>query len=484
MALKDVGVRMVVDDAGKFQREIDKSDKAMSGFFNTVKRNHAAISAAFLGIGTAIVGSMALSIKSFADAGDEVQKMALRTGFSTEALSELRHAASITGTDITGFEQGTRRMSRAILDATRGLETYTRAFTQLGLDANELINLKPEEAFFRIAMAIGNLDNELVQSATAMEIFGRTGTNLLPLIAEGADGIARLREEAHTLGVVFDQEAANQAAKFKDEMTRLQTSINGVKYAAAESLLPVITDMTTELGQLFSSIDKGTVQTLTPMVTSFGLLAGAIGTVSIAMRALIPIAAALGVAMGPLALLFAGLGLIGGGVMLLRRNQRISSEADKAKQEEAEQTRDVTGALNQLNLAGLKLAESTDKLIENVSILGKAMQAEADRIFQRQLFEAGAFGGGGFGNQFDKIWGQTEEENPRRTEDLIEALISGGRTQEALSLERAAGLLNDTTTNLQNIEPGKGDVYLDGRKVGTVINDRLGRDLTQRRQIK
>ena len=59
----------------------------------------------------ALVGGLAASIKSFVSTGDEIQKMATRTGFSTEALSEMRHALQISGSDIKGFENGIRRMS-------------------------------------------------------------------------------------------------------------------------------------------------------------------------------------------------------------------------------------------------------------------------------------------------------------------------------------------------------------------------------------
>ena len=44
------------------------------------------------------------SITTFAKMGDEVQKMALRTGFSTEALSELSVAAELSGSSLKGME--------------------------------------------------------------------------------------------------------------------------------------------------------------------------------------------------------------------------------------------------------------------------------------------------------------------------------------------------------------------------------------------
>ena len=68
------------------------------------------------GAATAAIGALSGvligSIKSFVSTGDEIQKMALRTGFSTEALSEMRHALKISGSDIKSFEKGIKRMSK------------------------------------------------------------------------------------------------------------------------------------------------------------------------------------------------------------------------------------------------------------------------------------------------------------------------------------------------------------------------------------
>ena len=41
---------------------------------------------------------------------------------------------------------------------------------------------------------------------------------------EGADGIEKLRQEAHDLGIVFDQEGADSAAAMSDSMTRLKAT--------------------------------------------------------------------------------------------------------------------------------------------------------------------------------------------------------------------------------------------------------------------
>jgi len=229
-------------------------DKGMQSLGSRIKQHHKAIGLAFTAAGSAILAAGALSIKTFAQMGDEVQKMALRTGFSTEALSELRHAAEISGASLSTLEKGVKRMSGTILDAQDGLETYIRAFQHIGIQIKELDGLNPEEQFLRIAEAIAEVEDPTKRAAIAQDIFGRAGTELLPLFAAGKEGLADLRKEAHELGIVFDQEAANKAAEFNDAMTRMNESVSGVKMAIAEQLIPILLPLIDKIKETVSGI--------------------------------------------------------------------------------------------------------------------------------------------------------------------------------------------------------------------------------------
>ena len=231
-------------------------DKGMQGLKGQIQKHSRAIGMAMTAAGGAILAAGALSVKTYAQMGDEVQKMALRTGFSTEALSELRHAAEISGASLSTLEKGVKRMSGTILDAQDGLETYIRAFRHIGIEMKELDGLDPEEQFFRIAEGISQLEDPTTRAAIAQDMFGRAGTELLPLFAQGTEGIAALREEAHELGIVFDQEAADKAANFTDAMHRLSEATSGVKMAIAENLIPILMPLIDKIKEAISGMTE------------------------------------------------------------------------------------------------------------------------------------------------------------------------------------------------------------------------------------
>jgi len=248
MADADLNIKVgVQDNASAKLKGIGANMQRMGATFRKV-------GIGMIAVGAAIGAGIFAMAKKFANAGDEVAKMAKRTGFAVETLSELRHVASITGTDLSSIEKATKRMSKSIIDADRGLETYARSFRELGLNIAELRTMSPEEQFWAISMAMAELEDVTMKAALAQEIFGKAGTDLLPMLAEGQAGIQALRDEAHELGVVFDEESAKAAEDFNDALQRLQTSVQGAGAAFIEDMMPTLTDFANKAVEIIGNV--------------------------------------------------------------------------------------------------------------------------------------------------------------------------------------------------------------------------------------
>jgi len=285
-------------------------------FRSTMAGASKAIGAAMTAAGAAITGFAAVSIRDFAQAGDEVQKMAERTGFSTERLSELRHAAELSGTGLDSIEKASKKLSTTITEAGNGTQTYVDALGAVGLNYEQLQGLSPEQQFNMVALALADVGDKTTQVAVAQELFGRAGTQLLPMLANGSAGLREMSEEAHRLGIVFDQESANKAANFNDAMQRMGESFTSFKYDVAEALIPIIIDLMNWVQAamvsfrewrdanpgLFESLTKITVvigaimTVLGPLLVMLPGLATAWSAVSAAVSAFLAVAGAIAAA--------------------------------------------------------------------------------------------------------------------------------------------------------------------------------------------
>ncbi|MFB3892449.1 MAG: hypothetical protein ACE15C_10560, partial [Phycisphaerae bacterium] len=159
---------------------------------------------------------MLASTKVFSKMGDDLAKMSARTGFSVETLSELGFAADLSGASMEVLENGIRKMQRTLVDAAQGSKSAQDALAMLGLAVADLAGLSPEEQFKLIADRLAKIEDLTIKAAAAMELFGRNGTELLPMLSGGAAGIERLQEQARKLGLTISTEDAKAAERFND----------------------------------------------------------------------------------------------------------------------------------------------------------------------------------------------------------------------------------------------------------------------------
>jgi len=376
-------------DTSAFSRAIKTAKTNVQGFGGFVEKNSKKFrqfgQAATIA-GGAIVGTLGLMVKNYVKAGDEVHKMALRTGFSTERLSELRYAAQIAGADIGALEKGVKRMAKTIVDAGEGMATYQRAFERINVDYEKLIGLSPEEQFDKIATAIANVEDPTVRAATAQDIFGRAGTKLLPLFAAGAEGLEELKQKAHEMGIVFDQEAANKAARLADAQTTLKQAVSGLAILIADHIVPAITGFVEKISGIITKFKdwgkehEALAGMITKVVSGLGGLLLALGPISMMLPTLIKGVGGLKIAftalkspVGMVATAFAGGLFIGN---LLRQIPGLD-----------EKIQGLTASILGLDIAYDNLTEELDEVANRTregSIRMEAMN-EASKIAGREM---------------------------------------------------------------------------------------------------
>ena len=297
-------VELFADDS-KLVRGLRRAEKRLKAFGDRIRNFGLKIA----GLGTAMLTPMLGAAKAFSSMGDQVAKMAKRTGLSVEALSELRFVASQTGTEFESLEMGFRRMQRSIYDAGRGLSTAKDALADLGLRFEDLDGLSPEEQFKLLGEAISRIEDPTKKAAIAMTLFGRTGTNLLPMFARGAKGIEELQEEARRLGLTMSAEDAKAAEDFTDALDKLWKVVKMGVFRVGAALAPVLqrlTDTITGVATKISAwIDENRQLIVTVMQVAAAILAG-----GLAIAALGTVITGLGSALGVLITVVTGVATV------------------------------------------------------------------------------------------------------------------------------------------------------------------------------
>jgi hypothetical protein len=226
----DVTIR-AFDRASPAFRSAGAASQGMASRLFTLKNAAIASVAGF--VSSRLAGAVKSYLTHFSDLGDAFEKWSKATGMSTELLSGLSHAASMSGSSFENIRIGLKTFTQAAYDASRGGKTQQEMFKALGLSVTEADgSLKTtDRLLYETADAMKSMSDGTARVAIASKLFGRSGLELLPMLVEGSKGIRALTADAERLGIVWSQQDAEAAAKFQDSMTRFKQSLVGVGQA-------------------------------------------------------------------------------------------------------------------------------------------------------------------------------------------------------------------------------------------------------------
>lgn len=183
------------------------------------------------------------------DFADRIHKLSLATSVSAEALSQYKHVAELSGTSFETMGKALVKMQKNMSDAEDGLSTAKRAFAEIGMKVEDLRKLAPETAFETIGAAINDIEGPARRTQVAMALFGKAGSELIPVFAGGAAGVKAMRDEADRLGLTMDAVGVEKAAAANDAMTRLDHAFDGMAQTIAIGLAPALTSVVDQIGR-------------------------------------------------------------------------------------------------------------------------------------------------------------------------------------------------------------------------------------------
>ena len=195
-------------DAAQLQSEMTRAN-------GVVKSSAGGMSDAFKDLKSQILAlGPALSAVAFVqfvhgaiESADHINDLAQRTGFLGSTLSALNIPLKQGGSNLDEFSASMNRMNAMIGEAAKGLnEEAVKAFDGLGLSVKKLAQLTPEQQFYQIATALGNLKSQSELTEKGMNIFGRSFASLIPLIKESKGNLAAFVDEQKNSGNALTQD--------------------------------------------------------------------------------------------------------------------------------------------------------------------------------------------------------------------------------------------------------------------------------------
>lgn len=283
--------------SAQFTAEMAKVNSQLSGLNRSVNGAKAGMekfgsvlkSAFAAGAVIAGIKSLADSVGAVADRFDDMGKAAQKIGIATADLSALNFAAEQSGVSFESLQTGVKKLSVGMSELNDSSSKAGLALRNVGVTAQD----STSQAFDKVAEALSKMPDGYQKTAAAIAIFGKSGSDLIPLLNEGEAGIGKMKDRAEELGLVMKDKTVAQLTLFNDSLNELRKSSEGLRNRIVEGLAPSLAGLAKTLadakttsdawvafGKKLGEIFVAVAEDINTMITDIKILALAVRSLS------------------------------------------------------------------------------------------------------------------------------------------------------------------------------------------------------------
>ena len=278
-------------DTGKAEESLNKTDKKADGLGQTLLKGvgtAAKWGAGIVAAAGAVTTAMFGVVSSSAAAMDEIDKGSAKIGISKQAYQEWSYVLGQNGMDIDKLETGMKSLVSAMDSAAGGTASAQENFDALGISIYDASGgLKDQEVILQETLyALADMENGTEKARLATELFGKAGVEMMPMLNNGADGMAELTDRAHELGLVMSDEAIDAGVTLGDTMDDVKKSFGALGTQLGASLMPAFQSVLDLILENLPAV-QGLFSQLAPVLT--GMLDNLLPPIMDLAQSLLPV---------------------------------------------------------------------------------------------------------------------------------------------------------------------------------------------------
>jgi len=178
-----------------------------------------------LGAVTVAGGAAFRAIADLAGQAEQWSNLAASTGLGVEEVQQLSILLQDAGIPAEALARGMKELQQEIATGGKELEKF-------GIDVSKLKDLTPEEQLREMAAQIAAIEDPAVRTAVALAAFGKSGTDLIPVLDQVASGADKM----------FDVLSGDQVAALADADAKIDGFTRKLSFYS-KSLLATAVEM-------------------------------------------------------------------------------------------------------------------------------------------------------------------------------------------------------------------------------------------------
>ena len=250
-----------LEETGKETKDLTKEEQNATEATGKMKEGFTVLKGALASLVAEGIRKAADGFKELMTAGpayaDEILTLASKTSMATDKMQELSYMSDLVDVDVSKVTSSMTKLTKNMAAARKGSGSAYEAFKQLHVefeDGNGKLR-DNEEVFYDLIEALGQMEEGSERDAIAMNLFGKSATDLNPMIEAGSDKLREFAQEAHDMGYVLDEDALESLGRVQDEFDRFERKMVAVKNQIASGLAPAVERGMKRINESVSKID-------------------------------------------------------------------------------------------------------------------------------------------------------------------------------------------------------------------------------------
>lgn len=219
---------------------------------------------------------------------EAIGRLAQKTGLAVPTIAAMREEADKVGVPFDRLSFGLTTFSQKVFEAATQGGKAAETFQRLGVSliSNDGTLKNTDAILLSFLQRMKELPDGPQKAAAAMELFGRSGKELIPVLSEAADAVEKSRNSPGPIS----EESVAQAMEFEQRMREVKDAVEMMWVQVANKLLPSLNELANKLLEVSRDADKNreAVETLA------GIIKGLITVIGVAAMAFYTLGAWIG----------------------------------------------------------------------------------------------------------------------------------------------------------------------------------------------
>ena len=174
---------------------------------------------------------------------DDMLTLAATTNVDVVNLEKWEYASQFIDTSVDTLTGSLKKLS---INMTSESKASAAAFDALGISVKDSSgNLRSaQDVMFETIDALGKVANETERDALAMAVFGKSATELNPIIKSGSQAFLELGNQAEAAGLILGNDALNALGEVDDAVNRMNSAVTAAGRSIAAEFAPAVSELT------------------------------------------------------------------------------------------------------------------------------------------------------------------------------------------------------------------------------------------------